>query len=216
MKKDILGESRWEIDNLRALGREKRIFKNTALQGLNEASLKSLNWEDNIFTQRAFKDALGQYMQANGLEAADDVAIAYAKRRALEATFKQTNELATILNNLKRKPIIGKLVEGAVPFTKTPANIVSRAVEYSPAGLMKTLYDVGAKKSAATVIEDLSKGLTGSAITALGFYLGASGWAKVERNRSEKAEGLMQEMGDQPNSIITPKGSCLPFRLLWG
>jgi hypothetical protein len=113
--------------------------------------------------------------------------------------------LSDFINRAKRTPGIGRLVEGAIPFSKTPANIAARAVEYSPVGLTKLLFSKG--KAPAEVIETLSKGLTGSAITALGLYLGASGWAKVERNRSEKAEGLMQEMGDQPNSIITPQGS---------
>ncbi len=205
VKKDILGESRWRIDNLKSLGMEKRIFKTGALQDLNEFSLKTLNAEDNIFTQRAFKDALGQFMQANKLTEATDAAIEYARRRALEATFKQANMLSDFINRAKRTPGIGRLVEGAIPFSKTPANIAARAVEYSPVGLTKLLFSKG--KAPAEVIETLSKGLTGSAITALGLYLGASGWAKVERNRSEKAEGLMQEMGDQPNSIITPQGS---------
>jgi hypothetical protein len=207
VKNDILGESRWEIDNLKSLGMEKNIFKNPVLQGLNETSLKSLNWEDNIFTQRAYKDALGQYMKANKLDTVTDEAVAYAKRRALESTFKQANKLATWINEAKRVPVVGKLVEGAIPFTKTPANIISRSIEYSPAGIFKALYDVAAKKPPSTVIEDLAKGLTGSAITALGFMLASFGWAKVERNRSAKAEGLMQEMGDQTNSIITPLGS---------
>lgn len=222
VKKDILGESRWEIDNLRALGREKQVFKKGlvtkaaekvtgkqfergALQWVNELSLKTLNAEDNIFAKRAFKDALGQYMQANKLTEATDAAIEYAKRRALEATFKQTNILSDFINRAKQARGVGKLVEGAIPFSKTPANIAARAVEYSPVGLAKLLFSKG--KTPAEVIETLSKGLTGTAITALGFYLGASGWAKVERNRSDKAEGLMQEMGDQPNSIITPQGS---------
>ncbi len=205
VKKDILGESRWEIDNLKSLGMEKDIFKNKTLQGINEFSLKALNAEDNIFTKRAFKDALGQFMQANKLDEATDAAIAYAKRRALEATFKQANMLSDFINKAKRTPGIGRLVEGAIPFSKTPANIAARAVEYSPVGLTKLLFSKG--KAPAEVIETLSKGLTGSTITALGYYLGVSGWAKVERNRSAKAEGLMQEMGDQPNSITTALGS---------
>jgi hypothetical protein len=207
VKGDVLGSSRWEIDNLRALGREKNTFKNPVLQGVNEFSLKTLNAEDNIFTKRAFKDALGQYMQANRLVDATNEAIEYATRRAYEATFKQANMLSDFISRAKQVKGVGKLVEGAIPFSKTPANIAARAIEYSPLGLVKALYNKAAGKTAATVIEDLSKGLTGSAITALGYYLGVSGWAKVERNRSDKAEGLMQEMGDQPNSIITPQGS---------
>jgi len=207
VKKDILGESRWEVGNLKSLGREKRIFKNPALQWLNEVSLKSLNLEDNIFTERAYKDALGQYLQANNMTEVTSEAIEYAKRRALEATFKQTNMLADFINKAKKVPVAGFFVEGAIPFTQTPANIVMRGIEYSPGGIIKALYDIKAGKTAATVIEDLSKGLTGSAIMALGFWLSSIGWAKVNRKRSDKAEALYQELGDQRYAINTPLGS---------
>jgi len=207
VKKDILGESRWEVGNLKSLGREKRIFKNPALQWLNEVSLKSLNWEDNIFTERAYKDALGQYLQANNMTEVTSEAIEYAKRRALEATFKQANMLADFINKAKKVPVAGFFVEGAIPFTQTPANIIMRGIEYSPGGIIKALYDIKAGKTAATVIEDLSKGLTGSAILALGFWLGSIGWAKVNRKRSDKAEALYQELGDQRYAINTPLGS---------
>ena len=72
---------------------------------------------------------------------------------------------------------------------------------------MKALYDVKAGKTAAQAIEDLSKGLTGTGIMTLGYYLGSSGWAKVERHRSKKAEGLYQSLGDQAYAINTPYGS---------
>jgi len=207
VKKDLLGESRWEVGNLKSLGREKRIFKNPALQWLNEVSLKSLNWEDNVFAERAYKDALGQYLQANNMTEVTSEAIEYAKRRTLEATFKQANMLADFINKAKNVPVAGFFVEGAIPFTQTPANIVMRGIEYSPGGIIKALYDIKAGKTAATVIEDLSKGLTGSAIMALGFWLSSIGWAKVNRKRSDKAEALYQELGDQRYAINTPLGS---------
>jgi len=205
VKKDILGESRWEIDNLKSLGMEKKIFKNKALQGLNEFSLKTLNAEDNIFTQRAFKDALGQFMQANKLTEATDAAIEYAKRRALEATFKQYSDLAATLNRWKQKPFWGRFVEAAVPFTKTPVNISRTAIEYSPVGLAKLLFSKG--KTPAEIIETLSKGLTGSGIFALGMWLNSLGWARAGKKRSKKAEALLSEAGEQQYSIITPQGS---------
>jgi hypothetical protein len=205
VKKDILGESRWEIDNLKSLGMEKDIFKNKALQGVNEFSLKTLNAEDNIFTQRAFKDALGQFMQSNRLTEATDTAIAYAKRRALEATYKQANKLATWINQAKQIPGAGKLVEAAIPFSKTPANIMKTAFEYSPAGLTKLIFSKG--KPAAEVIETLSKGLTGTAIAGLGFALASMGAAKTQNSKSNKVSAIDAEMGEQAYSIITPQGS---------
>lgn len=222
VKKDILGESRWEIDNLKSLGREKRIFNKGlptkaveaitghkfdrgALQWVNELSLKTLNAEDNVFAKRAFKDALGQFMQANKLDVATDAAIEYAKRRALEATFKQTNKVASWLNEAKRVRGAGILVEAAVPFTKTPANIAKSAFEYSPAGLTKLLFSKG--KPPAEIIETLSKGLTGSGIFALGMWLNSLGWARAGKKRSGKAEALLSEAGEQQYSLLTPQGS---------
>ena len=224
VKKDILGESRWEIGDINAINREKRIFKKGLLtraaeavmgrefdrgflQWLNDVSLKTLNLEDNIFAKRAYKDALGQYLHANNLDVVTDEAVEYATRRALEATFKQANMLADFINKAKNVPVAGFFVEGAIPFTQTPANIVMRGIEYSPGGIIKALYDIKAGKTAATVIEDLSKGLTGSAIMALGFWLSSIGWAKVNRKRSDKAEALYQELGDQRYAINTPLGS---------
>jgi len=271
VKKDILGESRWEIDNIKSLGREKNIFKNKTLQGLNEFSLKTLNAEDNIFTQRAFKDALGQFMQANGLKEANEEAIEYATRRAWEATFKQANKLADWINQAKQIPVAGKFVEAAIPFSKTPANIMKTTFEYSPAGLMKLIFSKGkppaevietlAKgltgtaitglgfwlavagkfveaaipfsktpanimkttfeyspaglmklifskgKPPAEVIETLAKGLTGTAITGLGFWLASMGYAKTQNSKSAKKTAIDTEMGEQPYSITTPQGS---------
>lgn len=224
VKGDLLGESRWTIGDINAINREKRIYKKGLLtraaeavmgqefdrgflQWLNDVSFKTLNLEDNIFTERAYKDALGQYLHANNLDVVTDEAVEYATRRALEATFKQANMLASFINKAKNVPVAGFFVEGAIPFTKTPANIIMRGIEYSPGGLFKTLYDVKSGKTAATVIEDLSKGLTGSAIMGLAFWLSSMGWAKVERKRSEKAEALYQELGDQTYAINTPLGS---------
>ena len=68
------------------------------------------------------------------------------------------------------------LVEGVLPFKRTPANILARAVEYSPVGLAKGLtYDLAKVKSgemeAWQAIDDISAGLTGTAIVGLGMLL---------------------------------------------
>ena len=206
-KSSIENISRYDISNLRALGFDKRVFQSDILQALNDITMQGLNLADVPFVKAAYTNSLGQFMKARGLTEVTQEAKDYAKRRALEATFKETNEMATILNRLKQKPVIGTLIEGAVPFTKTPANITMRAIDYSPGGILKALYDIKAGKTAAQVIEDLSKGLTGTAVMALGMWLRKIGWARVERDKSDKAEGLYQLLGRQTFSIITPFGS---------
>ena len=126
-KKDLLQVGRWDIENFNFLNREKRIFNTRFLETLNDISKRGLNLGDAPFVGRAYRDALGQYMTANKLTSATDEAMAYAKRRAFEATFKEANQLATIIQGLKSKGgVAGTLVEGAIPFVRTPANILEK------------------------------------------------------------------------------------------
>jgi hypothetical protein len=209
-KKDLASNSRWgiEIGNLKSFGRDKRIFQNGALNKVDTFGKNTLNWEDNLFSERAYKDALGGFMKANNLSEVTDGAREYAKRRADEATFKQMNSFASWIQQQKSKGgIVGKGIDAALPFVKTPANIVVNSLNYSPAGLVKALYSKASGKSAATVIEDLSKGLTGTGVAGLGYFLASVGWARSEKGNSKNAEGLLQASGDRPYSIHTPFGS---------
>jgi len=205
-QKDLLNIGRWDIENLRLLNYEKPIFKTKWLEALNQFSKNTLNWEDAIFFQNAYKDSLGQYMNANKLGKVTEQAHQYAKRRAMEATFKQTNMVASFINRAKAKGgVVGKLTEAAIPFSKTPANIVSSSIDYSPVGLLKLIYSKN--KAPAEVIETLSKGMAGTSIAGLGFLLASLGWARSEKSTSKNAEAILNQMGEQPNSIITPIGS---------
>lgn len=72
------------------------------------------------------------------------------------------------------------LMEGVLPFRRTPANILVRGVEYSPAGLVKGLtYDLyqvhKGNMTAAQAIDDIAAGLTGFGLPALGVWLASMG-----------------------------------------
>lgn len=203
-KKELLQEGRFDINSLRFLNRDKPIFKTKWLEAVNEFSKKTLNLEDSIFFKDAYKDSLGQYLKANNLKQVTKQAQEYATDKAMEATFKRTNQLATWINQAKSKKGIGKVVDAAVPFVKTPANILQTSVDYSPVGFLKLLYD---RKSPAQVIETISKGLTGTALVGVGFGLASMGWMRLNRKNSAKAEEILGQAGEQPNSIVTPLGS---------
>ena len=209
-KDDLMTNGRWDIEHLSlsVLNRDKRIFNNDFLNFLDNVSKDTLNFEDAVFMRPAYTDALGQFMSANNLKVVTQEAAEYAKRRALEATFRQANELSNIISGLKRRgDLIGRAAEAAIPFSKTPANIAARAIDYSPAGLFKALYSKSKGKTAAIVIEDLAKGMTGTGIATLGYYLASMGWARGQRGSSNKAEAILNISGEQPYSITTPLGS---------
>lgn len=198
---------KWEFDSV-FLNQEKPIFETKFLESMNRKSIDLLNASDNIFLQSAYKDALGGYMKSNGLKEVTNEARLYATRRGYEAVFKQANAFSNWISKMKSKGgVLGTFLEAKLPFTKTPSNIVLRGVEYSPLGILKAMYSKATGKTAVDVIEDLSKGLTGTGIYGLGMYLAAMGWAKAEGSKSAALENVKADTGEQPYSIKTPFGS---------
>ena len=93
-----------------------------------------------------YERALMQYLAANKVDLAnaDDITINkaenYAMREALKATFADDSAFANFLSHAsKNNKVANILIEGTVPFKKTPMNIAKRGLEYSPVGLLDTL-----------------------------------------------------------------------------
>lgn len=137
--------------------------------------------------------------QVQELEKARD----YALKQAEYATFHEENKIASVLSKWSRTSKeegtgIGHiLLEGMVPFKKTPANVLRSGVEYSPLGAIDSIRKTGkliyentgvrkgnladvyknkagkevARTLASDVIDSWSKTLTGTGLTALGFFL---------------------------------------------
>lgn len=157
------------------------------LEKLRKGNSYLLDLEDTMALRLHYSDSLAGYLAANkvNLKTIDDATLdrarAYAMEEAWKATFRDASKTASLLNRLSKTNAFTKIfVEGLIPFKKTPINILKRGVEYSPAGLIRTLtkglYDV--KKSnitAAQFIDGLSSGLTGTALVVLGYFLAAAG-----------------------------------------
>lgn len=64
-----------------------------------------------------------------------DRAMAYAVREAQKATYRDASALASTLSRAAgSNKTLNLVIEGVLPFKKTPINILKRGVEYSPAG----------------------------------------------------------------------------------
>ena len=159
----------------------RRIFKNKALETFRKGNTKALDAEDVWFSRPHYAYALAQYCKANHITAEQiaagkgmDKARAYAIKEAQKATYRDTNALSQAISDLGRyrgKGPVGKgistVMEGVLPFRKTPANILARGLEYSPAGLLKGLtYDLYQVRegnlSGAEAIDHISAGMTGA------------------------------------------------------
>lgn len=113
---------------------------------------------------------------------------AYAVKEAQKATYRDLNDVSQFFmrigkprsDNNKVEKFGHMLIEGIIPFRKTPANILCRAMEYSPAGFAKGMYDLvfgvpRGKKTVAEALDMLCSGFSGTAIFVLGMYLAKMG-----------------------------------------
>lgn len=210
----------------------KKTFKSklfAPVEWLNKKNSKALETEDVWFSKPHYAYALAMYCKANNItpeQIQRGKAIApareYAINEARKATYKDTNAVSQFVSSLGRthtkKNAVTKtasaVVEGILPFRKTPANILVRGVEYSPLGLVKgltrDLYKVSkGEMHAYEAIDNISAGLTGTVLLALGVYLAAQGLIRGHGEDEEKEKEFNEMMGHQAYSLELPNGQSI-------
>lgn len=211
----------------------RRIFKGILMpvEWVRRGNSNLLEWEDMWFSKPHYAYALAQYCKANNITAEQiqrGKAIApareYAIKEAQKATYKDTNAFSQMVSEIGRN---GKrtwatnakrtLIEGVLPFRKTPANILVRGVEYSPLGFLKGLADlrkVGKKVdgrvfTASEAIDNISAGLTGTGLLALGVYLAAQGLVRGHGEEDKEEKEFKELMGHQNYALELPNGESV-------
>ena len=207
-----------------------------AVQGIGDLNSRALDYEDVIFNRAAYVDSFAQALQAKGVTAAEahagtraadvEAARAYAIEEAQKATYRNTTALSEALSQFGRyegdNPVkrAGSFVADALfPFRKTPANILTTGLDYSPVGIAKSvkeaLWDVRRGNcTAADAVDSLASGLTGTGIFALGAYLAAEGLLHVRAGDDDKEEAFEKSMGGQDYAIqIGDKSYTLDWAL---
>lgn len=142
----------------------RRIFKSDVMEGARKTTDWMLNnkyFGDAAFGKLAFSRSLAGFLKANGVTETDfskvdpklmDRGIAYAVKQAQEATFHDNNKIASALGRMKRNA--GPIGEGIAPFVKTPTNVLLRAEEFSPLGLINSTYTSLQKAAGSTGLAD--------------------------------------------------------------
>lgn len=213
------------------------------LEAARKGNSRALDKEDAWFSKPHYAYAMAQYCKANGITAemiakgGDKVVKAreYAIKEAQKATYRDTNAFSQAISELGRmgrnskngaKRTIATVMEGILPFRKTPANILARGVEYSPIGLLngfkQAIFDVQkGTKTAAEAIDAISAGLTGTGLLALGLFWAAQGLVRGHGDDDDKKNDFMELAGHQAYALELPNGTsvtldwlapeCLPF-----
>lgn len=217
----LTGEGKYNPS--RGIKDQQTVFKNKALETLRTLNSNALEAEDWFFLKRNYGRSLAGYLKANGMDAsilkstaeADiaflDKARAYAINEAQKATFRDFSQLANQLNHMSQSlrnsdRVWGKLgymvLEGTVPFKKTPVNVLKRGVEYSPVSLATGIYDTLVKVpkgevTASQAIDKISAGLTGTGIMWLGGFLMANGLLTLGGSGDKKEDDFKELQGEQ-------------------
>lgn len=214
-------EARSEIQELRRIFKNNALETlrrgvSTAMQGRDTGRsttsiLKGTSLYGDLILKRAeYRTALASFMKARGYTAqqlqsgqvSEDVLSegrSYAISEAMKATFNDLNQVSKLA---AKRPgtdnFAGKfanfMLEGILPYRKTPANIAVRAVENSPANLVRGIYNAATKvrngeMNATQAIDQISSGFVGTSAMALGAALAAmgilvGGWPDEEDQRN--------------------------------
>ena len=194
---------------------KRKIFNNRALEALRKGNLKALNVEDNWFKRGHFKKSFSNYLTAKGINTVEDInnnpqiitdAKNFAMNEAKIATFQQENKIANWIRDLDNLGKGAEVIRGAiVPFTGVPLNIAKTGIEYTPVtGMFKTISDfkkAPSSQKASVLIDGISKQMTGTALTILGYALAKSGRVTADAG-DDKEDKFEKDIGAKMNYSI--------------
>ena len=225
------------VDTFQGIDKKRTIYKTKILEAARKGNSNLLDAEDAWFCKPAYANALAKWYKANGITAEQlntgkvpESTIIKAQtvtiKEAQKATYRDTNRFSAMVSRLGKvdNKIASALIEGVLPFKKTPANILVRAVEYSPVGLIKSLAvdtkkvkayvngDVENGMSPAQFIDDVSAGLTGTALVGLGVLLASWGLFSGSPGDDDK-QNKFDELGGSQNYALNIGG--LSITLDW-
>lgn len=115
--------------------------------------------------------------------------------RATERVFQEDNKIANAINGARREsPMIDLMITSIMPFLKTPTNVASRMMQYSPIGLARAIIQYGlwdGKRNGGEnfdqrkFVMNLGRGLTGTGVAIVGALLASLGAIQPGREDEE-------------------------------
>jgi len=184
-----------------------RTFRTGPLGTLEKLLNISLRATDRAAFVGAYEGSLNNQMRAAGVKEATEEMKKVATADALYRTFQDNSALAQTFTVLKNKVFNRAGIKGfglgdlILKYPKTPANILARGLDYSPAGFVKTIYELvrptvgeGPEKQ-KKFVENLSRSLIGSGLIFTGYILGKVGIITGEEAPDYEIAQAQRELG---------------------
>lgn len=160
----------------------KDVWKNKPMQKLDTLIGQLLQLGDRPFYEGAYrtrKAELESLVKKGKSKLTAEEIEEQAKYFALDRVFqadtsivKAANKIRDGLNGIGDNGILGNIV---LPFTQTPSNIISKLIDYSPAGLLKGVKELSKTRKGTfdqkVFVDTLGRTFTGAGVIMLGYAL---------------------------------------------
>lgn len=184
--------------------------------------------------------SLAQYLKANGADASIfdatdaqslallDKARAHAIQQALINTYHAESKTATAVSKFKAdlrgsdnfaSRVLGDIVEGQLPFVKTPINVAKQSLQYSPLGFVSTAAE-GIKVARGTgdvnlMLDHAAASVTGSLLFALGGILAEKGLLTAGIGDDEKDKANLEGRQEYSLQLVDEDGKLRSYTIDW-
>lgn len=208
-----------DVDNTLGKIDYKQVNLPPVLKQYTQAVFRTLGATDKVFKETLLKKSIHELAVVDGMNQGlsgkklaeftmeryanpTNQMVEQATKDALYGTFNNENALASALGKLKKSD--SALTRGATeliaPFGRTPANIASRILDYSPAGAIKGIAQ-GFKGNQRGAVESLARAIVGSGIIGTGYSLGKSGRMTGNYPTNPTEQALWEATGKQPGAL---------------
>ena len=184
--------------------------------------------------------SLAQYLKANGADASIfdatdaqsldllDKARAHAIQQALINTYHAESKTASAVAKFKAdlrgsdnfaSRVLGDIVEGQLPFVKTPINVAKQSLQYSPLGFVSTAAE-GVKVARGTgdvnlMLDHAAASVTGSVLFALGGILAEKGLLTAGIGDDEKDKANLEGRQEYSLQLVDDDGKLHSYTIDW-
>lgn len=180
----------------------KRIFETKVFNALDKATKTGLQLGDRPFYKAAYDDVLRQQMKLSKATEPTQEMIEQAHKIAQQRTYQDVNALTNAFKMVQtalnggRNFGLGNIV---VPFVKTPANILKRAIEYSPIGVEKAIreaFNIGKGTfDQKTFVDSIARSVTGTALIMVGYDIAKRGIITGSGNKDKDVAAFERGLG---------------------
>ena len=206
----------------------KDVWKNKPMQKLDTLIGQLLQLGDRPFYEgayRARKAELENLVKKGKSKLTAEEIEAEAKYFALDRVFqadtsiaRAANKMRDALNDIGDNGIMGNVV---LPFTQTPSNIISKLLDYSPAGLLKAVKELSKTRKGTfnqkVFVDTLGRTFTGAGVITLGYVLANKKLMNVDlyaqSGKEQQVQKAYEKQGLQSYAIQLDDGTS--FTIDW-